>query len=545
MSEKSESSRAAASGEKSSRFPWRFPVLVVGTVLVVDLVGRRFLDGDASLESIVRVLSWLLAFLVIAVWWSFFSGLRWRSRLVGIGVVAGIFAAFLALFRFEGQTGDFIPQFSLRFTPSSEDRALDYFAKSSNREAAEADETTQDAFDLTATPFPVTDADWPRFGGPKGDHVVRDEKIRTDWEANPPREIWRHPIGPGWSSFAIADDLAFTQEQRGEAECVVCYDASTGEQIWVREDPARFEEPAGGPGPRATPTLYDSRLYSLGATGILNCLNPRTGDLLWQTNIVEDNGGELIEWANAGSPVIYEDLVLVNPGTSVSFLAAYDRLTGEQKWSGPEARAGYSTPVVASIAGTPQIIMFRAAGVSSHSVTTGEELWMYEWSNATMINASQPIVLPDESVFVSTGYGGGSALLDISNMDGNWSATSRWERPNKFKLKFNGGILSGDYVYGLDEGILSCFDTKEGERTWKRGRYQFGQILMVNDQLLVSTEKGEIVLIDASPESMKEVAGFQAVEGKTWNHPVLNRGRLFVRNGQEVACYDLRPVESN
>ena len=148
-------------------------------------------------------------------------------------------------------------------------------------------------------------------------------------------------------------------------------------------------------------------------------------------------------------------------------------------------------------------------------------------------------MLPDSSVFISTGYGAGSVLLDVAQADGDWTVSSRWERPNKFKLKFNGGILADGFVYGLDEGILSCFDLSEGKRTWKKGRYQFGQILRTNSGLLVLTEKGKVVLVDATPESMSELAEFQAIEGKTWNHPVLNRGRLLVRNAQEVACYDL------
>ena len=536
-------SSVEASELPERRFPWRFPSIVLGLALVTSIVGPRFVDEDNSMESIVRVLTWLLTFVVLSVWWTFFSRLRWGTRFKGIGCAIGLFALFLLCFRFEGQAGNFIPQFSFRFSQSSEERALEFFAKSSTKTSAEKSDTSLESTSDITTEFPVTDADWPRFGGPKGDHIAHGETIRTDWETNPPQERWRHPVGPGWSSFAVVGDFAFTQEQRGESECVVCYDANTGEQIWVHEDEARFEETAGGPGPRATPTIHDSRLYALGATGILNCLDPRTGDQFWTTNIVEDNGGDLIEWAVAGSPVVYGDKVLVNPGTTTSFLAAYDRLTGQRIWKGPDGRAGYSTPVVATLAGTPQIVMFTAEGVSGHSIATGDQWWMFPWTNATRINASQPIVLPDESIFVSTGYGGGSTLLDVSETEGSWTAKSRWERSNKFKLKFNGGIQADDCVYGLDEGILSCFDIEEGQRLWKKGRYQFGQILMVNGQLLVSTEKGKIVLVDVSRDSMAEVVDFQAIDGKTWNHPVLNRGRLFVRNGEEAACYDLSPVE--
>lgn len=514
---------------------WLVPAAIVALAIVAQVIGRQLVDEDVSMQSVVGVLTWLSAFLLVGIWWLFFSGLRWKLRLAGIAAFVGSVAVFLALFRFEGQGGNFIPQFRFRFTESAEERALAYFAN------AEKPEPPADAVPSEAPSLPITNEDWPKFGGIQGDSIVRGQSIRSDWESNPPEPLWRHPVGPGWSSFAVVGDFAFTQEQRGEEECVVCYDAGTGEPIWTHQDTARFEESAGGPGPRATPTLHDGRLYALGATGVLNCLDPRTGTLHWTTNVVDDNGGKLLEWAASGSPVIHEDHVLVNPGTSTSFLAAYDRLTGEQRWSGPEGRAGYATPVIATIGDTPQVVIYRAGGVSGHSLSNGEQWWFFEWTNATKINVAQPLVLPDESVFISSGYGGGSALLEVLHDGQTWSVNSKWERPNKFKLKFNGGIYKEGHVYGLDEGILSCFEMQAGKRTWKRGRYKFGQILMIGDQVLVLTEDGEVVLVNATAESMSEEARFKAIDGKTWNHPVLNRGRLFVRNGSEAACYDLRP----
>lgn len=535
------SEQADSSDQVTKRPRWRVPIIVSGLALITHLVGLQLVDDDVSMQSVVTVLSWLIAFLLIAAWWVFFSGARWRTRIAGIAGFICLVGVLLVLFRFDGQTGNFIPQFSFRFSASAEDRALEYFASTNVKqgEPATADSEGAATSDIGPSTFLTTDQDWPRFGGPLGDHIVHGESIRTDWDANPPRALWRHPIGPAWSSFAVVDDFVFTQEQRGQHECVVCYDAADGKQVWLHQDEARFEEPSSGAGPRATPTIHDGRLYSLGATGILNCLDPRTGALLWSTNIVDDHGGDLIEWAVAGSPVIHEDLVLVNPGTTKSFLVAYDRLSGEQRWAAPEARAGYATPVVASIDGQPQVVMYRAAGVGGYSIESGSELWFFEWINATQINVAQPIVLPDESVFISTGYGGGSARLQLSRDGDAWTVDSLWERPNRFKLKFNGGVFHDGYVYGLDEGILSCFDTREGERAWKKGRYKFGQILMVGQHLLVLAEDGRVVLVEATPDEMVEVAEFDAIEGKTWNHPVLNRGRLFVRNGNEVACYDL------
>jgi outer membrane protein assembly factor BamB len=518
---------------------WRFPVVVLILAIIGQVVATYVADDDYSMLSLYRAGVLMPAFVLLLGWWLFFSGVRWRTRLVGVGVLGVAAGVFLTLFRMNGQSGDFIPQFEYRFAPTAEQVALDYFESKPAGDAQPAG-SSSGAAEPTER-LEVTEADWPRFGGPLGDHIVHGETIRRDWESNPPKALWRHPVGPAWSSFAVVGDLAFTQEQRGENEAVVCYDANTGEQIWVHEDPERFYESASGTGPRSTPTIHDSRLYALGATGVLNCLDPLTGAKLWSTNVVKNAETELLEWGMAGSPTIYENLVIVNPGGPHGAVAAYDRLTGEQKWAGGHHKAAYATPLVAELDGVTQVLIYCSEGICGHDINSGEQLWFFPWTNLTRLNIVQPIVLPDKSVFISSGYGTGSALLKVSHSGEEWKVDPIWERPNQFKLKFNGGIYKDGYVYGLDEGILSCFDLKTGERKWKKGRYKFGQVVMVGGDLVVSTEAGDVVLVEATPEKATEIAQFKAIEGKTWNHPVLNRGRLFVRNAEEAACYDLRP----
>jgi outer membrane protein assembly factor BamB len=508
---------------------WWIAVIIIVAAAVAHAVAWFWVGDNLSLRSLANVLPWIFASLLLVLWWVLLSGARWRTRLSGVEVLAAALILFVAMFRWEGQAGDFVPHFGFRFLPSAEERAVDFFESHAD-DAASADQSTQ---------LDVTVDDWPRFGGANEDHIVTDALIRRDWNENPPRALWRQPIGPGWSSFAVVGGYAFTQEQRGENEAVVCYDADTGKQLWLHTDKARCYDAASGTGPRATPTIHDSRLFALGGTGILNCLNAVTGDLHWTTNIIEDAETRLIEWGMAGSPLIYEDMVIVNPGGRTAAVIAYDQRTGEQRWAGGGDRATYASPQIAELDGVPQILIYCATGLCGHDVTSGEKLWSFPWTNLTKLNIAQPIVLPDKSVFISSGYGGGSALLDISQNGSEWKVEPRWTRPNKFRLKFNGGIYRDGFVYGLDEGILSCFDLSIGKKTWKRGRYNFGQIVMVGDDVLVSAESGRVVLVEVSPHDVHEVASFQAIEGKTWNHPVVNRGRLYIRNGEEAACYDL------
>ena len=254
---------------------------------------------------------------------------------------------------------------------------------------------------------------------------------------------------------------------------------------------------------------------------------------------MEDANTPLIEWGMAGSPLIHGDVVIVNPGGETGAVAAYGLETGEQKWAGAGPRATYASPLLATFDDTEQVLIYCSTGLCGHDAGSGELLWSFPWTNMTKLNISQPIVLPDNSVFISSGYGGGSARLNVLQENEDWKVEPQWTRPDRFCLKFNGGVYRDGYVYGLDEGILACFDVEKGKRTWKRGRYNFGQIVMVGDDLLVATESGAVVLVAVTPKSAEEIGSFQAIEGKTWNHPVVNRGRLYIRNGEEVACYDL------
>ena len=521
----------------------------------------------------VYYISGTVAFLLL-LWWLFFSGLRWGTRLKSFGWLVTAVAVFIACFRFEGYWGDFIPRFAPRWQPTTEDLAEQFWTQSSGAEtsaaelaaaraekldnsdavaaAADSSETSSPAGDTAPAAeaevsirLPVSDSDWPNFRGPNWNSITPEPALRTNWDTSPPKELWRHPVGPAWSSFAVVGRLAFTQEQRREQEAVVCYDLETGDQLWEHGDAARFESAMGGDGPRATPTVYDSRLYTLGATGILNCLDPLTGEQIWQRNILDDASASNIEWGMSGSPLVYDNLVVVNAGgKKMHGVLAYDRLTGEIVWSAGSKQASYTTPSLEQIDGERQLLIFDAAGLAGHHPESGQELWRHPWENPPKVNVAIPILLADGSVLISSGYGSGGARLDIEQDEDSktgWKVTQRNERPLPLKFKFNGGILHGGYIYGLDEGVLCCFDPEQGKKLWRKGRYGYGQVLLAGDILLVQAESGEVVLVQASPEKFTEIAKFAPLDDMTWNHPVLVHGRLLVRNAKEAACFDVRP----
>jgi outer membrane protein assembly factor BamB len=384
----------------------------------------------------------------------------------------------------------------------------------------------------------VTIAEWPGFRGRERDGSIPGVRLATDWAASPPVELWRRPIGPGWSSFAVQGNLLYTQEQRGEEEMVAAYDVTTGASVWRHSDTARFWESNGGAGPRGTPTLDNGRVYSLGATGILNVLDARTGKAIWSRNAASDTGSAVPGWGFTSSPIVVGDLVIV---ALAGRLAAYDRDTGTQRWMGPAHGGSYSSPHLMTIGGVAQVLLPTNAGLTSVSPPDGAVLWEYAWPGASIL---QPARTDDGDLVISTGSmmgGVGTRRLAVSRGAGGWTTEERWTS-NGLKPYFNDFVVHKGYAFGFDGNILACIDLKDGARKWKGGRYGNGQLVLLSDQdlLLVLSEEGEIALVSATSDRFTEVARFPGVlNGKTWNHPVLIGDRLLVRNNQEMAAFRL------
>ena len=487
----------------------------------------------------------------------------WVSALRRAAMVAAIAMPCLlwTTVRTGGFTGAFDNDLSWRWTPTPEDRVLtlrDDTPPTSRRPGL----TVQDLASTAATVDTVAtkanaarsavpaaasvnaSLDWPGFRGHDRDGAVRGVRIATDWLSTPPKELWRRPIGPGWSSFAVHGDVFYTQEQRGEEEVVSAYRVNTGVPVWKHRDNARFWESNGGPGPRGTPTLQNGRVYSLGATGILNVLDEATGRVIWSRNAGTDSGTKTPDWGFSASPLLIDDLVIV---AVAGRLVAYDRATGAPRWVGPDGGPGYSSPHLLTLHGVPQIVLLAGKGATSLSPATGAQLW-----NATVTSSGmavpivQPAMTPDGDVLITAGDISGVHRFAVTNSDGVWAATSRWST-NGLKPFFNDFVLHKGHAFGFDGSLLACIDVADGKRTWKGGRYGNGQLVLLPDQdlLLVMTEEGELALVSASTDKFTELARVPAITGKTWNHPVLAGNVLLVRNGAEMAAFRLEPEMSS
>lgn len=384
---------------------------------------------------------------------------------------------------------------------------------------------------------PGATVEWPGFRGLLRDSHMSGVRIATDWSALPPVELWRHPIGPGWSSFAVQGTILYTQEQRGEEEAVSAYDITTGDPVWRHYDAARFYESNGGPGPRGTPTLSQGRVYTFGATGILNVLDAHTGAVVWSRNAASDTDTPVPFWGFASSPLVIEDVVVV---AVEGRLVGYDLATGERRWIGPDGGEGYSSPHLLKINGIPQVVLMSTAGAVSITPDDGTVLWEYPWSGGVRI--VQPALIADGEILMSRGGTTGIRRVSVANGPDGWKVTERWTSTG-LKPYYGDFIVHEDHAYGFDGSILACIEVENGKRKWKGGRYGQGQLALLPDQdlLLVVSEYGELALVRATPYRFTEIARFQAIGGKTWNHPVLVGAILLVRNSEEMAAFRLSP----
>jgi outer membrane protein assembly factor BamB len=522
-------------------------ILILGILALLAAWGWPGSSSDARRLPVLAAV--LVAFTALLVW-----ALRPSpARRVTPFVLLYLVAVPMFFARLASMDGNFRPILVTRdwvkdtFLGGSADQVLERHRAEQGKAGGPAD--------LTEKP-----GDWPAFRGVNRDGVATGPKLSRDWGKTPPKLVWRQPVGGGYAAFAVANGFLVTIEQRRDKEAVVCYEATTGKEVWATGWDTRFEETAGGPGPRATPTIANGDVFALGAKGRLTCLNGADGKEKWAVETLEGNAN--LTWAMSGSPLVADNLVIVNPGAQTeeakwTAVRAYDRTTGKLVWSAGDRKAGYASPELATLGGVAQVLIFDADGLGGYELTKGAELWRFRWPTFQGINVAQPIVVDSQTVFVSSDYSGeatGGCLVRITQTGGKWTAQQVWRTPNKsMRCKFNSPVRrtgpEGDFVYGLDDpGKLECVDLKTGKSMWKDDRREHrgdafgqGQILLQDDLIVALTEYGELVLVEATPAGFHELGRVEALTKgtKTWNTPALAHGRVYVRNEEEMACFDV------
>jgi outer membrane protein assembly factor BamB len=473
--------------------------LAVGAIAVVRA------RGDAAFQARNLTTGGILlgATVGLLLWWTFFSRAPVRLRRgVTLGLL-GLFGACAAMFRVRGVSGDFVPIIGYRWAKAAPPGGAVVVPAAAVAPAPSA---------LAARP------DFPQFLGPDRTAVIPGPRLAADWAAHPPQIVWRMKVGAGWSGFVVVGDRALTQEQNEGQELVTCYDVGTGRLLWSHRDGARYDNPIGGIGPRATPTVVGNQVFTLGSTGRLNALDLATGKAHWTHDLVAE--GRVI--VSAG-------------GKAKQSLVAFRADTGERLWAAGDAEAGYGSPFVATLAGRRQILAYNHRRITAHDAADGTVLWEYPWGVGYPHVAVPVVVGPDRVVF-SAGYGVGSELLEVTRGAGErWGAERVW-RSLKLKAKFANPVARDGFVYGLDDGMFTCLDLKDGAQQWKEGRHGHGQGLLVDDLFLLMSEGGELILLRPTPAGPGELHRFRVFSAKTWNPIALAGDLLLVRNDQEAVA---------
>lgn len=532
-----------ATADDSARPPKTFGLasIILFTLAIVAIGGMLMLrwtaaDRDYAVVNAITGVAILLAW-ILASSGLFASGLpRWMCRTAfGVPILGA--AVFFSLYRVERVDGELKPHFVSRWQP---EQAL-----------ATPTGLSEAAQDLAW--LQPRDTDSPQYLGPARDGVVRGVTLVNNWSQEPPQIAWKNPIGDGWSGFAIQGDLAITMEQRDAQEWVTAYDIRSGEMIWKYAIPGLHFNVMGGTGPRSTPTIHAGRVYALSAISTFACLDLTTGEEIWSTELLDETQAEferLVAWGRSGSPLIVDDKVIVPLGgvaKSPACLIALDRLSGEEIFRAGQDQISYSSPTLMTLAGVEQLVYTSETKLAGYDLTDGQLLWEIPapGTSAGDSNIAQPVPVGDDQVLLTKGYGAGGRLIQVSHDDASgWDATELWHTNSVLKTKFTTAVIRDGYAYALSDGILECVEAATGKRQWKRGRYRQGQLLLVGEHLLITSEGGEIVLVAADPEEFRELGRLQVIGDVTWNTAAISGNRLLMRNSDEIACIILPTQET-
>jgi len=390
-------------------------------------------------------------------------------------------------------------------------------------------------------------ADWPQYRGPNHDGSSP-EKIQQVWPKEGPPVVWKAALGPSFGSFAVSGGKAFCFIQRSvegeDKEVAVAFDINTGKELWsVPLGKATYDQ-QGGDGPRSTPTVDGQRVYFLGAYQILTCLEADTGKQMWQHDLVSEYGGTIISWKNAASPVMDGELIFVNAGGAGQALLAFKKADGQVAWKAESDKPTHSSPVPATVHGVRQVIFFTQKGLVSVVPETWKKLWRFAYPFQTS-TASSPIVSGD-IVYCSAAYNVGAGACRITKTGDTFAAVELWRKSGGLMNHWTSPVCKDGYLYGIyghgkmNGAPLKCVEIATGKEMWSQpGFGGGGATVLVGGNVLVQSDRGPLVLIEATPQSYKEIARCQVFGGQCWTMPVISNGRIYARNTKEGVCLDV------
>ncbi|MEM9291185.1 MAG: PQQ-binding-like beta-propeller repeat protein [Acidobacteriota bacterium] len=399
--------------------------------------------------------------------------------------------------------------------------------------------------------LPLSADDWPQFEGANRDITAPAQDLLTSWPDSADEiTVWKRDLGEGNSAISVVDGRLYTQFAVGEDEFLGAFQASDGKEIWRVRTDSKLETQQGN-GPRATPAVSGGLVYAVTALGKLWAVKAQSGEKVWFTDLEEEHGSPRPYWGVSASPLVDGDRLLVIGGApegAEGTLLAFDKSSGNLLWKRGSQRASYATPVIYDgLAGKTQILLFTAAEVVGLDAGSGDQLWTYPWNTRYGINVATPLQVGSNQVYISSGYEMGAALLELKPKEGGagFDVETKWQS-RVMENHFHSPVLKGDYLYGFDNAIFKCINVTTGDEMWKARGFGKGSLLAVgDDQLIVFGDKGQLALVEATPEEYRKVASLKLFDGRrTWAMPVLADGYLFLRDEEEMLALDLRKPEA-
>ncbi len=380
-------------------------------------------------------------------------------------------------------------------------------------------------------------AGWPQWLGPDRNGISPETGLFGDKLSL--NQAWRVQGGKGFSGLSVAGNRIYTMYIHGGDEYAACLDAGNGAVLWRTRTDSLLMERQGGDGPRATPTVDDGTVYVSSAYGKLYALDSRTGSQKWSRDLVREYGSKRARWGFCPSPLVAGNLVLIEAGGNGGHsLIAFDKTSGDVAWTTGSDKLGYSSPIAVTVGQTRQAVFFTGSGLLSVAPQNGQVLWNHPWTTSHDVNAATPVFIPPNRFFISSGYGTGGTVVEVSVADSGYSVKEIW-RNTEMKNHFATSIYYQGHLYGFDGSILKCIDAGTGAEKWKTRGYGKGTLIVADGHLVILGEGGNLGLAEATPANFVEKAGYPAFNGRCWTVPTLAGGRLYLRDEQEIACLNL------
>jgi outer membrane protein assembly factor BamB len=387
--------------------------------------------------------------------------------------------------------------------------------------------------------------DWPQWRGPNRDGISLETGLLDRWPEKGPEALWRISIGEGYSGVAASNGRLFSMWDEAESQYLVCMDAQNGKEMWRHKIGRSFKD-GWGSGPRSTPLVDKTNVYVTSAQGHLLAVDVDDGKVLWSHDLPSEFGGRIPDHGYSSSPLVEGNKLFVEVGGREGYsFVAFNKSTGEVIWHSQTDEPSYSSPIAVTLHNTRQIVFLSAAGLFSVSPMDGRLLWRYDWEArcpATKLptNIATPIFIAPDKIFISGGYGTvtGAAVVRIQKRGNQFSVEELWIS-KVMKNVINQSVYYDNHIYGFDNNKLACVDVETGEKKWEIRGFQRGSLIAADGHLIVLGERGKLALVEISPVEFKEISSVQIFDGICWTSPSLANGKLYLRNHEEMVCFDL------